>query len=352
MATQNDVVRALKQVHFPGIDRDIVSLGYLKDIHEEGGVFRIRIEMATNLAGAGEEIERGARRVLEEAHIPFELDMRVRYQQPIPAAGPEEEEPDLLASIPFKVAVASGKGGVGKSTVAVNLALGLARLGHRTGLLDCDIYGPSVPLMMGLEDAQPEVDEHKMIPLESYGVKSISIGYLIDRDTPVIWRGPMVGKAIDQLMVDVDWSGIDVLVFDLPPGTGDIQISLAQKVALSGAVIVTTPQDVALIDAGKGVAMFEKVEVPILGIVENMSFFACPQCGKRTDIFRSGGGRREADRLGVPLLGEIPIDPAVALGGDQGSPVLAQHPESAAGRAFQALASRVAERLGITAARA
>ncbi len=348
MPGQNDVVRALKQVHFPGIERDIVSLGYLKDIREEHGTFRIRIEMSTNLQGAGEEIERDARRALTDAGIPFELDMQVHYQQQHrPAASPEFEVQDVLPQIPFKIAVASGKGGVGKSTVAVNLALALSRLGARTGLLDCDIYGPSVPVMLGLEDEQPGVEDQKMIPLERYGVKSISIGYLIDRDTPVIWRGPMVGKAIDQLMTDVDWEGVDVLVFDLPPGTGDIQISLAQKVALSGAIIVSTPQDVALIDAGKGVAMFQKVSVPILGIVENMSWFSCPHCGERTDIFRSGGGRREADRLGVPLLGEIPIDPEIALGGDAGAPILSARPESPGALAFMELARTVAGTLGI-----
>jgi ATP-binding protein involved in chromosome partitioning len=350
MASQSDVVGVLKKVTFPGIDRDIVSLGYLKDLREEGGVFRIRIEMSTNLPGAGEEIEAAARRALEAAAIPFDLDMQVHYQQartPEGMAPPESE--DILSAIPYKVAVASGKGGVGKSTVAVNLALGLARMGHRTGLLDCDIYGPSIPLMLGLEDEQPLVRGHRMVPLERYGVRSMSIGYLIDRDTPVIWRGPMVGKAIDQLMRDVEWTGTEILVFDLPPGTGDIQISLSQKIDLSGAVIVTTPQDVALIDAGKGVAMFEKVSVPILGIVENMSFFSCPHCGRRTDIFRSGGGRREAERLGVPLLGEIPIDAEVAVGGDEGEPILSRAPDSPAARAFLALASRVSSSLGVPA---
>lgn len=351
MPTQADVVRALKQVSFPGIDRDIVALGYLKDIEEENGTFHIRVELTTNLAGAGDEIERDVRRALSDAGIRFELDLRAHYTQPRPAVEtPPIEETDVLAEVPFKIAVASGKGGVGKSTVAVNLALGLAQLGHRTGLLDSDIYGPSVPLMMGLEEEQPFVRGHRMVPLERYGVKSMSIGYLIDRDTPVIWRGPMVGKAIDQLMRDVEWEGTDVLIFDLPPGTGDIQISISQKINLSGAVIVTTPQDVALIDAAKGVAMFQRVAVPILGLVENMSYFSCPHCGKRTDVFRSGGGRKEAERLGVPLLGEIPLDPEVALGGDEGSPILARRPDSPAGKAYAALAARVASAVGIRAA--
>jgi ATP-binding protein involved in chromosome partitioning len=350
MPTQNDVVRALKSVTFPGLDRDIVSLGYLKELREEQGKFRIRIELSTNLQGAGEEIEREVHAALAREGISYELDFEAHFQGPRPQAENHTIEPEeILPGVPFKIAVASGKGGVGKSTVAINLALGLARLGHRVGLLDSDVYGPSIPVMMGLEEVQPEVRDHKLVPLERYGVRSMSIGYLIDRDTPVIWRGPMVGKAIDQLMSDVDWTGTDVLVFDLPPGTGDIQISLSQKTRLSGAVIVTTPQDVALIDAGKGVAMFQKVNVPILGIVENMSGFVCPHCGGTTEIFRSGGGKRQAERLGVPLLGAIPIDPEVVVGGDDGTPILSRSPESPAGRAFLALASRVAAALGLAA---
>ena len=249
--------------------------------------------------------------------------------------------------IPVKIAVASGKGGVGKSTVAANLAIGLARLGIRTGLLDADIYGPSVPLMLGLEGVQPRVTEHRMEPVERYGIRSMSIGYLVDRHTPMVWRGPMAGKAIEQLMSDVDWEGTEALVFDLPPGTGDVQISISQKIRLTGAIIVTTPQEVALIDAGKGVSMFRKVSVPILGLVENMSSFVCPHCGGHTEIFGSGGGAREAERLGVPLLGQIPIDPQVVMGGDEGSPVLVRNPESPAGQALLSLAARVAELTGL-----
>ncbi len=347
MAGLQEIVALLRKVNFPEIDRDIVSLGYLKDIREEDGVHTIRIELSTNLQGAGERIEADLHRVLREAGIAYRLDMNVRY---LPAAREEAEASrpgTLLQDVPYKVAVASGKGGVGKSTVAVNLALALARLGYRTGLLDGDIYGPSIPLMLGLEGAQPQVENHLMVPIERFGVRTMSVGYLVDRHTPVVWRGPMAGKAIEQLMSDVAWGGTEILVFDLPPGTGDIQISLSQKVELSGAVIVTTPQDVALIDAGKGVGMFQKVSVPILGIVENMSYFACPHCGERTDIFRSGGGRREADRLGVPLLGEVPIDPQVAVGGDEGSPILARSPEAPAARAFLSLAERVVEALGM-----
>ena len=231
--------------------------------------------------------------------------------------------------------------------MAVNLAVALAQQGHKVGLLDIDIYGPSVPIMLGLENSEPQIDpdRQKILTKERYGVRNISIGYMVDRYTPVIWRGPMVTKAIDQLIQDVDWDDIDILIFDLPPGTGDIQISLAQKVRLTGAVVVTTPQDVALIDAGKGVAMFEKVNVPILGIVENMSFFACPHCGEQSHIFSSGGGEREAKRTGVPFLGGIPIDPAVAEGGDSGSPVVVAAPESETAKRFHAVAQQLTQTL-------
>jgi ATP-binding protein involved in chromosome partitioning len=200
--------------------------------------------------------------------------------------------------------------------------------------------------MMGLEDEQPMVEGHKMIPLERYGVRSMSIGYLIDRDTPVIWRGPMVMKALEQFLTDVDWGELDYLVVDLPPGTGDAQLTLTQQVPLDGAVIVTTPQDVALIDARKGLAMFQRVNVPVLGVIENMSSYVCPSCGHREAIFKNGGGRRTAEQLGVPFLGEIPIDPAIVVGGDAGAPIVASHPESAAARTFQDIADAVARRLG------
>lgn len=349
MPDAQTIVDALRKVAFPGIERDIVSLGYLKDIREEDGRFVIRLELSTNQQGAGERIEQEAHSALRATGIPYHLDMHVRY---LPSArDAAEAEPErLLDSIPVKIAVASGKGGVGKSTVAANLAIGLARLGIRTGLLDADIYGPSIPLMLGLEGAQPRVAEHRMEPVERYGIRSMSIGYLVDRHTPMVWRGPMAGKAIEQLMSDVDWEGTEALVFDLPPGTGDVQISISQKIRLTGAIIVTTPQEVALIDAGKGVSMFRKVSVPILGLVENMSHFVCPHCAGQTEIFGSGGGRREAERLGVPLLGQIPIDPQVVVGGDEGSPVLVRNPESAAGQAFLNLAARVADLTGLRSA--
>jgi ATP-binding protein involved in chromosome partitioning len=346
MPDAQTIVDALRKVLFPGIERDIVSLGYLKDVREEDGRFLVRLELSTNQQGAGERIEEEAHAALRATGVPYHLEMHVRY---LPSGKEETEaEPErLLGGIPVKIAVASGKGGVGKSTVAANLAIGLARLGVRTGLLDADIYGPSIPMMLGLEGTQPRVVDHRMEPVERYGIRSMSIGYLVDRHTPMVWRGPMAGKAIEQLMSDVDWEGTEALVFDLPPGTGDVQISISQKIRLTGAIIVTTPQEVALIDAGKGVSMFRKVSVPILGLVENMSCFVCPHCHGQTDIFGSGGGAREAARLEIPLLGQIPIDPQVVLGGDEGSPVLIRNPESPAGQAFLALAARVAGMTGL-----
>lgn len=340
------LVDALRKVLFPGIERDIVSLGYLKDVRDEDGRFVVRLELSTNQQGAGERIEEEAHVALRATGVPYRLDMRVRY---LPSGKEEAEaEPDrLLGGVPVKIAVASGKGGVGKSTVAANLAIGLARLGVRTGLLDADIYGPSIPMMLGLEGVQPRISDRRIEPVERYGIRSMSIGYLVDRHTPMVWRGPMAGKAIEQLMSDVDWEGTEALVFDLPPGTGDVHISISQKIRLTGAIIVTTPQEVALIDAGKGVSMFRKVSVPILGLVENMSCFVCPHCDGQTEIFGSGGGAREAERLGITLLGQIPIDPQVVLGGDEGSPILVRNPESPAGQAFLALAARVAGMTGL-----
>src|SRR6185436_6484971 len=228
----------------------------------------------------------------------------------------------------FKVAVASGKGGVGKSTVAANLALALARVGHKVGLMDSDIYGPSQQMMMGI-DEKPYVNEtNQIVPIERYGVKVMSLGFLMDVDQPVIWRGPMVMKAVEQFLQDVAWGTLDVLVIDLPPGTGDAQLTLTQKVHLSGAVIVTTPQDIALIDARKGLAMFQKVNVPVLGIIENMSYFLCPHCGERSDIFSHGGARREAERLGTDFLGEVPLDMAIRETSDDGRPITVSDPQS------------------------
>ena len=249
---------------------------------------------------------------------------------------------DILPGVRHVVAVASGKGGVGKSTVAANLALALAREGYTVGLLDADIYGPSMPTMFGITD-RPRVEGERVVPFERYGVKVMSLGFILEMDTPMIWRGPMVMKALEQMLGDVDWGELDFMIVDLPPGTGDAQLTITQKVPLSGAVVVTTPQDVALIDARKGLAMFRKVNVPVVGIVENMGTFVCPHCGEATDVFKSGGGERTAEVLGTAFLGTIPLDPQIVAGGDEGKPIVVSQPEGSHAEAFRRVAEAVAE---------
>jgi ATP-binding protein involved in chromosome partitioning len=243
------------------------------------------------------------------------------------------------------IAVASGKGGVGKSTTAVNLALGLAANGLATGLLDADIYGPSMPRMLGVTEKPESVDGKQLKPIERFGLKTMSIGYIVNEDTPMIWRGPMVSSALEQMLRDVEWGGLDVLVVDMPPGTGDAQLTLAQRVALAGAVIVSTPQDIALVDARKGLNMFRKVAVPVLGIVENMSYFLCPHCGERSEIFGHGGAREEADKLGVPFLGEVPLHLDIRTTSDSGHPIVVSKPDSAHAQVYKNIAGRVWKQL-------
>ncbi len=251
---------------------------------------------------------------------------------------------EILPGVKNIVAIASGKGGVGKSTVSVSLAVALARTGARVGLLDTDIYGPSIPIMMGITE-KPEIRGEKLIPIVKYGVSLMSIGFMISEDTPLIWRGPMVMKAVEQLLTDVEWCSLDYLLMDLPPGTGDVQLTLAQKVPLTGVVIVTTPQDVALLDVVRGISMFRKLDVPILGVIENMSFFRCPHCGERSDIFSHGGGEAASKKLDVPFLGEVPIDLKIREGGDAGRPVLVDDSESPQSKVFMNLAEQLAARI-------
>ena len=271
--------------------------------------------------------------------------------QPVPSLqGGSLQQPKLLAGVKNIIAVASGKGGVGKSTVAVNLAMVLAETGASVGLLDADIYGPSLPLMIGICE-RPTADPRTglLTPLEKHGLRLMSMGFISDAKTAVIWRGPMVHKMITTFMGQVDWGTLDYLVMDLPPGTGDAQLTITQTAPLTGAVIVTTPQDVSLIDARKGLLMFQQVNVPVLGIVENMSYFVCDECNKRHEIFRHGGGRRASEELGVPFLGEVPLDPRVTLGGDQGAPVVTSAPDSPASQALREVARKLIAQLEATA---
>ncbi len=350
MARVEDVFTILKQVKFPGLGKDIVELGYVKEVGLEGDRRVIVLDILTGNAELAAQIESEARLHLNRAGFPYEL----RVTGPAKAqAGTPPVGQDLLPGVPFKLAVASGKGGVGKSTVAVNLALALRDLGLRVGLLDADIYGPSLPTMLGVPLQPPVRSGEKIATVAAHGLRAMSLGFLAAGTAPVIWRGPLAARAIEQLLADVDWSGVECLVLDLPPGTGDIQISLAQKGNLSGALIVTTPQDVALIDAIKGVRMFqnEHVGVPVLGIVENMSGFVCPHCGQTSEIFPRGELHLELERLGVPILARVPIDPTVANGSDSGHPIVLAAPDSPAAAALRGLAQAVRARVPQTAGR-
>jgi ATP-binding protein involved in chromosome partitioning len=261
-----------------------------------------------------------------------------------PAGSPMARQAEI-PGVSAVIAVASGKGGVGKSTTALNLALGLKALGLRVGLLDADIYGPSVPRLTGIREKPELNDDRKMIPIQRFGLSIMSIGFLVEEDTAMIWRGPMVMSAITQMLRDVVWGTLDVLVVDMPPGTGDAQLTLAQNVPLKGAVIISTPQDLSLIDARRGLAMFKKVNVPVLGIIENMSYFQCPHCGTRSDIFGHGGARHEADRLGVPFLGEVPLHMAIRETSDAGNPVVVSEPDGPHAAIYRAIAGQVREQL-------
>ena len=342
---ENLAWEALKGVKFPGLSRDIVSFGFVKSVKICGGEVTAEVAVTTQNEAAAQEIRAAATTALEA--IPGVDHAHVALHVAAPPSRGESaqraiaQDPGLIPEVESVIAVASGKGGVGKSTVAANLAVSLGQAGLRVGLLDADIYGPSVPIMFGITD-KPHIEGDRILPFERYGIKVMSLGFILETDTPVIWRGPMVMKAIEQMLGDVEWGALDYLVVDLPPGTGDAQLTLTQKVPLAAAVIVTTPQDVALIDARKGLAMFRKVNVPVAGIIENMSTFVCPHCGKETDIFKRGGGERTAEILGCPFLGSIPLDPAIVEGGDRGVPIVVAQPDGPHAAAFRRVADAVA----------
>lgn len=342
------VLEALKKVRFPGLSRDIVSFGFVRDVRVDAGTVSFTIHFQTENPSVGQQIARDAEAAVRalEGVSDVRLNLEIGAKQGTPVGGAMPAGPNILSDVKYRIAVASGKGGVGKSTVSTNLALSLHALGYTVGLLDADIYGPSQQMMLGIV-GKPQIDEHdeKIIPMERHGIKTMSLGLITDADTPVIWRGPMVMKAIDQFLTDVKWGTLDFLIIDLPPGTGDAQLTLTQKAGLTGAVVVTTPQDVALIDARKGLAMFRKVNVPVLGIVENMSYFICRHCGEREEIFGHGGGRKTAEMLGVPFLGEVPIDPKVVVGGDSGEPIVVADPSAPAAMALKEVARLVADQV-------
>ena len=335
MLTQEAVIEALKAVKYPGFSRDIVSFGLVKEVATKDRAVTVVIQLTAANPEIGQQIKAESERVLKAlggVEMVY-VDLRQQGSQQ-PTGGPSPwTQQNKVPGIQRIVAVASGKGGVGKSTVSVNLACALAHLGTTVGLLDCDIYGPSIPLMMGIHQRPIVSDEQKMVPLMNHGVKLMSIGFLVEGDQPVIWRGPMIMKTIQQFFHAVEWGQLDVLLVDLPPGTGDAQLSLCQTVPLDGGVIVTTPQEASLGVVRKGIAMFQKVNVPILGIVENMSYFTTPT-GERVEIFGHGGGQDEAKRQNVPFLGEIPLFTEIREGGDKGVPVAVSASNKPTGKAF------------------
>ena len=355
--TESQVLEALKEVRDPDRGSDIVTLGMVSGLQVRDGHVAFAVEVD---AQRGPRLE-GLRKQAEEAvhRLPGVLSATVvlTAERPAEAAGaasgpaagaPPGARPGgamLLPETGAIVAIASGKGGVGKSTTAVNLALALHAVGFETGLLDADIYGPSIPRMLGISARPTTTGDNKLEPMENYGVKCMSMGFLVDEETPVVWRGPMVGTALEQMMRDVNWGALDILVVDMPPGTGDAQLTMAQRVPLAGAVIVSTPQDISLVDARKGLNMFRKVDVPVLGIVENMSYFVCPHCGSRSEIFDHGGARREADRLGVDFLGEIPLDMAIRETSDGGHPIVVSDPEGAHAKAYLEIARTIGAKI-------
>jgi ATP-binding protein involved in chromosome partitioning len=358
--TEDTLRQALRAITDPASGRDIVAAGLVEGVQEQGGLVQVALLASRSQAEAMEPLRRQAEILLSAQpgvrNAAVVLTAHKAAAPPRPAPQPHAhpphgpapaQKPALLPGVRTIVAVASGKGGVGKSTVAVNLAVALARQGLRVGLLDADIYGPSLPRMLGLA-RKPEVravgGKEVMIPLDAWGLKAMSIGFLVDEETPMIWRGPMVMSALEQMMGQADWGALDIMVVDMPPGTGDAQLTMAQRVALTGAVIVSTPQDIALLDARRGVRMFERVRVPVLGLVENMSYFCCPNCGHRAEIFGHGGARREAERLDAEFLGEVPLLLDIRTASDAGTPIVASSPDSAAAQRFAEIARRLWEK--------
>lgn len=340
MVTQDTVLNSLKAVKYPGYSRDIVSFGLVKEISITNGVVRISMQLTSSNPEAAQQIKAEAERVLNQ--LEGVKGAQVEMSLPAGAAGPQNPfaNQSKVAGVQRVIAIASGKGGVGKSTCSANLACAFRHLGRKVGLLDCDIYGPSIPLMMGVREKPAVSASEQLVPPLAHGVKVMSIGLLLTDDQPVIWRGPMIAKTIQQFLLAVEWGDLDFLLVDLPPGTGDAQLSLCQTVPLDGGIIVTTPQEASLGVVRKGMAMFNKVQVPILGIVENMSYFTAPN-GERVEIFGHGGGRQEAGRQQVPFLGEVPIFTEIRQAGDSGTPVVVSAPNHPAAKAFIQIAEKL-----------
>ncbi|MGQ9368458.1 iron-sulfur cluster carrier protein ApbC [Azospirillum sp. A39] len=359
--TEEQVIAALRSVVDPDRGADIVSLNMLSGLAIRDGNVAFSIEVDPARGAQAEPLRHAAEKAVDALPGVTSVTAVLTAHRAGPAPQPQPQpqghghahahghgqgDKKPVPGVKAIVAVASGKGGVGKSTTAANLALALAANGQKVGLLDADIYGPSMPRMLGIQGRPISHDGRTLEPMENYGIKVMSMGFLVAEDTPMIWRGPMVMSALQQMLADVNWGELDVLVVDMPPGTGDAQLTMAQQVPLAGAVIVSTPQDIALLDARKGLNMFRKVDVPVLGIVENMSYFCCPNCGHRSDIFSHGGARKEAAALGTDFLGEIPLDIAIRATSDEGQPIVVSQPDSEHAKVYRAIAATVWEKVG------
>jgi ATP-binding protein involved in chromosome partitioning len=363
--SESAVRKVLETVIDPATGKSVVALGMVGGVATRGGHVAITLDVDPARGTALEPLRQACEQAVRA--MPGVLSATAVMTSERPAPSPPPARPAAHAhghgtasakttggtgridvpGVKHIIAVASGKGGVGKSTTAVNLALGLAAIGVSTGLLDADIYGPSMPRMLNVKEKPESIDGKGLKPIERYGLKTMSIGYIVNEDTPMIWRGPMVSSALEQMLRDVEWGELDVLVVDMPPGTGDAQLTLAQRVALAGAVIVSTPQDIALVDARKGLNMFRKVAVPVLGFVENMSFYLCPHCGERAEIFGHGGAREEAEKLGVPFLGEVPLHLDIRTTSDSGHPIVVSQPDSPYAQIYKNIAGRVWKQLSV-----
>jgi ATP-binding protein involved in chromosome partitioning len=335
---KQSALEALKTVKDPELGRDLVTLGMVKDLSVDGGAVRVGVELTTPACPLRETIRRdvdSALRAAGASSVEITFGAKVR-------SAPGVDKSSLTPGVKNIILVGAGKGGVGKSTVAINVAVALGQTGARVGILDADVYGPSIPILTGITEKPVVTEAQKLKPFRAHGIDVMSIGFLVDPEQPLIWRGPMVTGALIQLLRDVEWGDLDYLVLDLPPGTGDVPLSLAQNVKAAGVVLVSTPQDVALADVIRAKLMFDKVAIPILGLVENMSSFVCPHCRQETQIFAHGGARKAAEKMGIRFLGEVPIDLAIRQGGDDGVPIVAGQPESPQAQAFLAVARNVA----------
>lgn len=352
---EEQILEALRKVKYPGYTKDIVSFGMVKEINfHDNGTLTLVLEIVTKDPEIPKKIENA---VMDTIRKEFgkevkELDLRINLAKGDEQKGKEADNPfegqHEIAGTKYAIAVASGKGGVGKSLVAVNIASALSSMGFKVAIMDADVYGPNVPMMLGVVNERPKATEDKkIVPIEKFGMQIISMGFFVEEGTPIIWRSSLVNKLLEQFMDDVLWDDRDFIIMDLPPGTGDIQLTIAQKAKLTGSIIVSTPQSVALSDVTRGTEMFNKVNIPVLGLVENMSYFICPKCGERTDIFSHGGAKAVAEKVGIPFLGELPLDPELRELSDSGTPIVIKDPDSNASKVFFGIAEQLLEILKI-----